>query len=288
MVWNTARLWFAVKQAFYPQVWRCAACVNTSSARVLARQWVGWRSRFALVLLVLPFVTLAAEDLLDPMPEAPKAPAFDLQTPDGARVALADLHGEIVLVNFWATWCPPCRAEMPAMERAWQGLRDKGVRFVAINVDEDKDTVAEFAESVGVSFPLLLDPGGKVTQSWPLRGLPTTFVVDANGHLRLIALGEREWDQPSIMQQILSLVDDFPQDAGTALVEEPATVEAMSVHERSQPAGALGADVMIGAEQKPDQQIDQKTDLMERESDSSPVSGVSADSAGGPQNRADW
>ncbi|WP_328987764.1 peroxiredoxin family protein [Thiorhodovibrio winogradskyi] len=164
------------------------------------------------LLVMIPLTALARGDLLDPMPEAPLAPAFELQTPDGARVALADLRGEIVLVNFWATWCPPCRAEMPAMERAWQELRDKGVRFLAINVDEDGGTVADFAKSLGVSFPLLLDPGGKVTQAWPLRGLPTTFVVDADGRLRLIALGEREWDEQPIMRQILSLAAGFTDD----------------------------------------------------------------------------
>jgi peroxiredoxin len=168
------------------------------------------------LLLAIPLSVLAAGDLLDAIPETPKAPGFDLQTPDGARVALADLRGAVVVVNFWATWCPPCLAEMPAMERAWQGLRDKGVRFVAINVDEDGDTVSAFAERVGVSFPLLLDPGGKVTQNWPLRGLPTTFVVDTEGHSRLIALGERKWDAQPVMQQILSLTDSFAPGEATA------------------------------------------------------------------------
>ena len=233
MVWKTARLW-----------------LSASSARVLAHQLAGWRWRFAPLLLVLPFVALAEGDLLDPMPEAPEAPAFDLQTPDGTQVALADLRGEVVVVNFWATWCPPCRAEMPAMERAWQGLRDKGVRFVAINVDEDGDTVAEFAESVGVSFPLLLDPGSKVTKNWPLRGLPTTFVVDANGRLRLIALGEREWDDQPIMQQILSLGADFPQDAVVVPTEEPAAVEAMPVDERSPSASDVSANSAEDAQER--------------------------------------
>ncbi len=116
------------------------------------------------------------------------------------------------------------------MERAWQMLRDRGVRFVAINVDEDGDTVAEFAESVKLSFPLLLDPDGRVTQTWPLRGLPTTFVVDENGQFRLIALGERKWDDQRIMQQILSLAADFPQDAASA----PVTVKPAEANFRSE------------------------------------------------------
>jgi peroxiredoxin len=161
------------------------------------------------LLLCGAAVVHAADDLLEAMPELSPAPAFDLQTPDGTRVLLSELRGEVVVVNFWATWCPPCLAEMPAMERAWQGLRDKGVRFIGINVDEDSDTVAKFAETHGVSFPLLIDPGGKVTQAWPLRGLPTTFVVDAEGRLRFRALGERNWDDQPIMQQILSLTENL-------------------------------------------------------------------------------
>jgi peroxiredoxin len=163
----------------------------------------------AACLAFLPAATAVAQTApLDPVPDTPPAAPFELQTPAGERIALADLQGEILVVNFWATWCPPCRAEMPAMERAWQGLRDKGVRFLAINVDEDKDTVAEFARDTGVTFPLLLDPDGKVTQAWPLRGLPTTFVVDGDGKLRLVALGEREWDAQPVMQQILTLAGE--------------------------------------------------------------------------------
>ncbi|MBK1647074.1 TlpA family protein disulfide reductase [Rhabdochromatium marinum] len=150
---------------------------------------------------------LAEDERLDPMPSVAPAPGFDLQTPAETRVVLEDLRGKVVVVNFWATWCPPCRAEMPSMERAWQHLRDQGVQFVAINVDEDAATVAEFARAVGVSFPLLLDPGAQVTQTWPLRGLPTTYVVDPEGQLRFRVQGELEWDAPSVMQQILSLTD---------------------------------------------------------------------------------
>jgi thiol-disulfide isomerase/thioredoxin len=139
------------------------------------------------------------------MANRPVAPAFELQTPDGSKFRLEDLRGEVVVVNFWATWCPPCRAEMPALQRAAQQLEGEGVHFLAINVDEDAATVAEFGRSTGLSLPLLLDVDGRVTQSWPLRGLPTTFVVDSQGHLRLRALGEREWDNPLILKQILTL-----------------------------------------------------------------------------------
>lgn len=104
------------------------------------------------------------------------------------------------------------------MERAWQQLRGQGVEFVAINVDEDAKTVAEFAEAVDVSFPLLLDPGGKVTQAWPLRGLPTTFVVDPEGKLFFRALGERDWDSVPILNEIRML-------SGAAVTPHAATEE---------------------------------------------------------------
>ncbi len=142
---------------------------------------------------------------LDPIPDKPAAPGFELKGPDGETYSLADMKGQPVIVNFWATWCPPCRAEMPAMQRAWEELKDQGVMLVAVNVGESEAEIAAFAERMEVSFPLPMDTNMTVAQSWPMKGLPTTFIVDPEGHLVYRAQGEREWDDPALLELVRGL-----------------------------------------------------------------------------------
>lgn len=165
----------------------------------------------AILLAVLCSLAVAADPdakpPLDPIPDKPAAPAFELQGADGKTYRLADMQGKPVIVNFWATWCPPCRAEMPSMQRAWQQLKDDGVLMVAVNVGEGKDEIAGFLEQVPVDFPLPMDTDMSVTQSWPMTGLPTTFVVDPQGRLVYRAQGEREWDDPDLLELVRGLRD---------------------------------------------------------------------------------
>ena len=143
--------------------------------------------------------------LLQKIPDQPPAPDFSLVDMEGVKHKLSDYRGRVVVVNFWATWCPPCREEMPAMERAWQQLRTQDVAMLAINVGEDEDTIFEFTANYPVEFPLLLDTTSAVISAWPVRGLPTTFVIDPAGRLVYRAIGGREWDAPELIQQILAL-----------------------------------------------------------------------------------
>jgi thiol-disulfide isomerase/thioredoxin len=146
-----------------------------------------------------------AAPLLDPMPDRPPAPAFDLPGPDGTTHSLAAMQGKPVIVNFWATWCPPCRAEMPSMQRAWEQLKDDDVLLIAINVGESKADIDAFLAEVPVSFPLPMDETMGVSQAWPMKGLPTTFVVDPEGRLVYRAQGEREWDDPKLLDLVRAL-----------------------------------------------------------------------------------
>jgi peroxiredoxin len=163
----------------------------------------------AFALSVVGTVACAAESdagaLLDAIPDQPEAPGFELEGPDGKTYSLADMQGKPVIVNFWATWCPPCRAEMPAMQRAWEQLEAEGVMLVAINVGESKGEIDAFLEQVPVDFPLPMDTDMGVSQSWPMRGLPTTFVVDPDGRLVYRAQGEREWDNPALLDLVRAL-----------------------------------------------------------------------------------
>lgn len=145
---------------------------------------------------------------LTAMPDLPPAPELDLKTPDGSRVRLSDFRGKPLIVNFWATWCPPCRAEMPSFQRAWEQLEVEGIGVIAVNVGEDAETIEQFTDESPVTFPLPMDEKSQTIQAWPVRGLPTTFVVDAKGRLAYVATGEREWDDPALLEMVRALARD--------------------------------------------------------------------------------
>lgn len=132
---------------------------------------------------------------------------FTLPDLEGRDHSLSDYRGRWVLVNYWATWCPPCREEMPSMERAWQTLKDDGILLLAINVGETEDQVWTFTSNYPVNFPLLLDQDSKTIEAWPVQGLPTTFVIDPQGRLAYRAIGGRAWDDPVLLEQVRELHD---------------------------------------------------------------------------------
>ena len=142
---------------------------------------------------------------LTAIPDRPPAPDFRLPDLDGGLHRLSDYRGRVVIVNFWATWCPPCRAEMPSMQRAWEKLEKEGIVMLGIDVGEDEDRVFQFTADYPVEFPLLLDRDSAVIGRWPVRGLPTTFVVDPRGRLAYRAIGGREWDDPALLDLVRGL-----------------------------------------------------------------------------------
>lgn len=133
------------------------------------------------------------------------APDFSLRDIDGATHRLADYRGQVVIVNFWATWCPPCREEMPSMQRAWERLKNQDIVILAIDVGEDEDTIFTFTADYPVEFPLLMDLDSSVIQSWPVRGLPTTFVIDPQGRMVYRAIGTRDWEDPALLEALRKL-----------------------------------------------------------------------------------
>lgn len=147
-----------------------------------------------------------------------RAPAFvatDLRT--NKPVTLGDYRGKVVLVNIWATWCPPCRAEMPSMERLHRKFADTDFRIAAVSVDgdafyPDKEQAApaqvlEFANSLGLTFDILHDPSGEIRRAYDIYGVPESFVLDRKGMIIKRVIGAANWEAPVNVALIRSLLD---------------------------------------------------------------------------------
>lgn len=119
------------------------------------------------------------------------APDFELSTPSGESIRLSDLKGQAVLVNLWATWCPPCRAEMPAIEKVYNEYRDQGFVVLAINMtyQDDPGRVPSFVGEYGLTFPILMDTRGTVGEDYQLRSLPSSYFIDREGIIREVVIG---------------------------------------------------------------------------------------------------
>lgn len=159
--------------------------------------------------LLLSFMLFAlglnAEPALTPLVDKKPAPALLLPDMDGVKHDIRDYRGRPVIINFWATWCPPCRRELPSMNRAWKKIKDEGIAMLAVDVGEDEDTVFTFMADYPIDFTVLLDSSGDVSARWPLLALPTTFVLDREGRLVYQAIGGREWDNDSLLDKVRAL-----------------------------------------------------------------------------------
>ena len=131
---------------------------------------------------------------LQPLKEGTEIVDFELQDLTGATRRLSDFRGKVVFLNFWATWCGPCRFEMPSMEKLYQRLNAKGLEIVAVNLQEDRSSVQRFVDEYGLSFHILLDTSGRIGATYGARSIPTTYIVDREGFVIAGTIGTREWD----------------------------------------------------------------------------------------------
>ncbi len=138
---------------------------------------------------------------------APPFLDFTLDDLAGNKVKLSSFKGKVVLLNFWATWCPPCRAEMPSMEKLYQSLRNNPeFVFLAVDSQEDPATVKSFIEKNKYHFPVLLDVNGAVTAQYSVRAYPTTYLIDRRGRVAGGIIGAREWGTPETLNGITKLI----------------------------------------------------------------------------------
>lgn len=135
----------------------------------------------------------------------PLAADFTLHDINEKQHRLMEYRGRVVIINFWATWCPPCRFELPSMDKAYQILKQQGVVMLAINVGEGVDTVFNFTADYPVTFPLLLDKDAKVIKQYPVVGLPTSYIINPEGHIVYRVIGTRDWTDKKLLKSILDL-----------------------------------------------------------------------------------
>lgn len=138
-------------------------------------------------------------------PDPVEAPVLDLDDLAGRRHLLADYRGEVLVINFWATWCVPCREELPGMARAARELAVDGVRIVTVAMGQDATEVREFIEQFDFDLPKLVDPDGTASERWQVRSLPTSFVVDPAGRLVLLVVGAYDWEAPELWDRLRAL-----------------------------------------------------------------------------------
>ncbi|GIW43140.1 MAG: thioredoxin [Candidatus Binatia bacterium] len=146
------------------------------------------------------------------------APSFRLPTLDGRTVRLEEFRGKILFLNFWATWCPPCREEMPAMQRVYERFRQRPFAMLAVSEDTSAEPVREFVNALGLSFSIALDPNGQLPEKYGVTGYPETFIIDPSGIVLRHVVGPLEWDHPDVIryfEELLAAVEkQTPPAAG--------------------------------------------------------------------------
>jgi thiol-disulfide isomerase/thioredoxin len=161
-----------------------------------------------LLLLTFPIQQGAADSSkLKPQGSGDDTYTFTLSDLRGQSKTLSDYNGKVVLVNFWASWCPPCIKEMPAMVRLKQQLNERPFEILALNVGEKKYRVWKFVKLIEFDLPVLLDESSDTSRNWGVETLPTSFLLDADGRVRYRVRGDPDWDDPdtiAVIEQLLA------------------------------------------------------------------------------------
>ncbi len=165
-----------------------------------------------------------------------EAPGFITEDAAGNRVDFTSFRGRLVVLNFWATWCPPCRLEMPAMERLYQEFRGKGLAMVAVNFMESPELVRAFAEEQQLTYPMLLDRQAEIAERYGVMRLPETVLIGRRGELIAKTIGYKDWYKDDVRGLVAALLED--EGVAHAAADSPA---------ETAPPGGYGSAVLVGA-----------------------------------------
>jgi len=168
----------------------------------------------ALALIILAWI---GRDAFQPLGPGARAPAFQARALDGRMVSLSDFEGKVVLLNIWATWCPPCVEEMPSMQRLAEALRGEDFEVVAVSIDAPRGErdpqgqpggdIQAFVESLGIDFLILHDPAGDIRMTYQTYAVPESFVIGRDGIIYRKVSGATDWDRPEYIEFLRRLLD---------------------------------------------------------------------------------
>jgi len=140
------------------------------------------------------------------LPDRTQPRDFTLPLLGGANASLSSYKGKIVILNFWATWCPPCRAEMPSMEKLYQRFKNQGLEILAVDLGESAVTVRRFIQNNRYTFPVMLDTDNRIGSLYGIQAIPTTFIIDREGKIIARVIGSIEWDSPQVIAAFEALL----------------------------------------------------------------------------------
>ena len=167
-----------------------------------------------------------------------ESPAFSTEDAAGNPVDSTSFRGKLVVLNFWATWCPPCRLEMPAMERLYQEFRGKGLEIVAVNFMESREQVQAFAEEQKLTYPMLLDGKAEIAEQYGVMRLPETVLIGRKGEVLAKSIGYKDWYKDDVRELVAALLGGEGAAQAVAAAETP---------EEPAPAHGYGPGAVIGA-----------------------------------------
>jgi len=184
-----------------------AATLTHSRQLRNVRRASAWMAAVPLLSLLWPAPPGLASEL-EPVPGSPAARALGLKDLGDRVHQLDDYVGQVILVNFWGTWCPPCVAEMPSLQSLKTAFAGRPFALLAVNMGEGKRRVQQFRKTAGIDFTLLLDPSSEVSQRWAVNFVPANFLIDAQGRVRYQAFGEVAWDDDDVRATVGKLINE--------------------------------------------------------------------------------
>ena len=158
-----------------------------------------------LILILISSEVFALRPGIKHYPQPIKAADFTLTDSSGNIHRLNDYRGSVLIINFWATWCVPCRKEIPALKQVWSRLHKENIPLLGIATKDSKADIVHFQKENNIEFPLPMDADGKVADEWGVIAVPTAFVVNTSGDIAMRIVGGDEWNNPELLESIISL-----------------------------------------------------------------------------------